>query len=212
MWTSICLTWKQSTVLPNKSHISSSIKLPWGCLNKTFPVLSAARVFQSHKPALTLIICAFVAYNSLLVSDKGLWFPVEMKGIEVSHLCQRVVSSTLPGCSRVSLVPVVTSPTSGMAILAALNCKTHNPLLTSALSSLLAIMIMCILIDQRDYYHSLNILLYCPACDWLNLDNSKQVIMKKCCILLSLSVCLSLSLFHSPVPWSCPTICTVKVF
>lgn len=111
-----------------------------------------------------------------------------MKGIEASHLCQRVVSSTLPGRSRAPLVPVVTCPTSGMAILTALNCKTHNPLLTSALSSLLAIMIMWILIDQGDYYHSLNILLYCPACDSLNLEYSKQVIMKESCFRLSLSV------------------------
>lgn len=133
-----------------------------------------------------------MAYNCLLVSDQGLWFPVEMKGIEASHLCQRVVSSTLPGCSWAPLDPVVTCPTSGMPILAALNCKTHNPLLTSALSSLLAIMIMWILIDQGDYYHSLNILLYCPACDWLNLENCKQVITKESCILLLLSASLFL--------------------
>lgn len=100
-----------------------------------------------------------------------------MKDTKASHLCQRVVSSTLPGISRAALVAVVTCPTSGTAILTALNCKTHNPPLTSALSSLLAIMIMWILIDQGDYYHSLNILLYCPTC--LNLENSKQVIMKE---------------------------------
>lgn len=36
------------------------------------------------------------------------------------------------------------------------------------------------------FYHSLNILLYCPACDWLNLENGTQVDMKECHILLSL--------------------------
>lgn len=109
-----------------------------------------------------------------------------MKGIEASHLCQRVVLSTLPGRSRASLVPVVACPTSGTAILAALNCKTHNPPLTSTLSSLLAIMIMWILIDQGDYYHPLNILFYCPACEWITLENGKQVMERY--ILLSLSV------------------------
>lgn len=138
---------KWGTALPNRSQLSPSIKLPWRCLNKTFPVLSALCVFPSHQHGLTPITCAFVAYNCLLVSDKALWFPVEMKGIEASHLCLRVVSSTVPGRSWASPVPVVTCPTSGMAILATLNCKTHNPPLTSALSSQLAIMIMWILID-----------------------------------------------------------------
>lgn len=145
--------------------MSSSIRVPWRRLNKTFPVLPAACFRLSHWHDLTPVTCAFVASNCVFVSDQGLWFPVEMKSIKASHLCQCAVSSTLPGCSRAPLVPVVTCPTSGMAILAALNCKTHNPLLTSALSSGLAIMIMWILIDQGDYYHSQNVLLYCPAWD-----------------------------------------------
>lgn len=204
---------RHGTVLLNKSQVSSSIKLPWRCLNKTFPVLSAVCVFLSHWHDLTPVTCAFVAYNCVLVSDQSLWFPVEMKSVEASHLCQCAVSSTLPGCSGAPLIPVVTCPTSGMAILAALNCKTHNPLLTSALSSLLAIMIMWILIDQGDYYHSQNVLLYCPAWDWLSVQNSKQVIMKKCCFLLSLSV--SLLLLHSPGTWGCISYsiyCTFRVF
>lgn len=66
----------------------------------------------------------------------------------------------------------------------------------------LVIMIMWILIDEGDYYHILNILLYCPACVWLNLENSKQVIVKECWILLSVSS------LHSPGTWGCPTVCT----
>lgn len=92
-------------------------------------------------------------------------------------MCQRVVSSTLPGHSQVLPDPVVTCPTSGVAILAVPNCKTHNPPLTSTLSSLLGIMTMWILIDQGDYYRSLNMLLFCPTCDWLNLESRKQAIM-----------------------------------
>lgn len=137
--------------IDNKMHlrteVSSRIKQPWRWVNETFPVLSAVCVSSSRWHASTPITCAFVACNCMLVADKGLRFPVEMKGPKASHFCQYVVSSDLPGRTRALLVPVVTGPTSGMAILAALNCKTHNPLLTSALSSLLAIMIMWILID-----------------------------------------------------------------
>lgn len=76
-----------------------------------------------------------------------------------------------------------------MAILAAPDCKTHNPLLTSALSSLLAIMIMWVLIDQGDYYHSLTVLLYCPACDCRSLQETSNL---EELVFPIFSVCLSL--------------------
>lgn len=41
----------------------------------------------------SLVTCAFVASNCALVSDQRLGFPVEMKGIGPSHLCQCAVSS-----------------------------------------------------------------------------------------------------------------------
>lgn len=83
--------------------------------------------------------------------------------------CARTLSSSTGPCSHIPNQPAC-------LILAALNCRSHNPLLNSSLSSLPAIMILWKLIDQGDYYRSLNISFYCRVNDRERVTELQRVV------------------------------------
>lgn len=143
-------------------------------------------VFLTHWHSLMLVTCAFVAFKCALVSRRGSLIPCWDErhwGQSFVSLCgssnlARMLSSSAGPCSH--------TPASGLAILAALNCKTHSPPLTSALSSLLAIIIVWIQTDQRDsFIHWM----YCCIVLLVTVQPGETVNKRsQCCFFLSLAV------------------------